>query len=70
MLMTSVSLLFTISTRGLHQVIEYAYHQITELCYQKTKAITVPIPNCVFLLDLFEGANRFCKMIISRTSLN
>ena len=47
---------------GLATSREYAYHQITDLCNHKTKAITVPILNLAFiLLHLFEGTNKTFK---------
>ena len=58
-----VSLLLVIFTRGLHQIIKYAYHQITNLCNRKTEAITAPIPKFVFvLLHIFEGTNIVCDI--------
>ena len=41
-----------------------AYHQITDLCYHKTNAITVPIANIlVILVHLFKGTDRICELM-------
>ena len=49
---------------GFHQVVKYGYHQITDLCFRKTKAFTALIPNFIFvLLHLFEGTDRIYEMI-------
>ena len=43
---------------------KYTYHQITDLCYRKTNAITSPIANfLVILVYLFKGTDRVCEMI-------
>ena len=48
------------------QVVKYAYHPITNLCFRKTKAITAPTPNFAFvLLHSFEGTDRICEIIKS-----
>ena len=60
-----VSLLFIIFQGGLHQVVKYAYHQISNLCYRKTKAITALISTFVFVLHLCEGTDRICERIES-----
>ena len=61
-----VSLLLLFSRGGLHQVVKYAFHQITGLCNRKTKAITALISNFVFaLIHLFEETHRICIMIDS-----
>ena len=47
-----------------HQVVKYAYQQITDLCYRETKAITAPIPKILFILvHLFKGTERICEMM-------
>ena len=42
----------------------FAYHQITDLCYHKSKAITALIPIFVFIIvHIFNGTDKICKMI-------
>ena len=41
-----------------------AYHQITDLCYRKTNAITAPIANIlIILVHLFKATERICELI-------
>ena len=41
-----------------------AYHQITDLCYRKTNAITAPIANIlIILIYFFKGTDRVCEMV-------
>ena len=65
--MLTISLLFTvyyIFKRGISLIVKYAYQQIVDWSYRKTKAITAPISNFVFvLLHLFEGTDRICETI-------
>ena len=66
-----VTLLHITFIRGLQQVVKYPYLQITDFCNRKTKAITTPIPNFVFiLLHLFERTNRICEIIKSFQDLS
>ena len=45
-------------------MVKCAYHQITDLCYRKTNAVTAPIANIlVILVHLFKGLDRVCEMI-------
>ena len=51
---------------GTHEVVEYAYHQITDLCYCETKAITAPIPNFLLILvHTFKATDGICETIES-----
>ena len=47
-----------------HYVVKCAYHQITDLCYRKTNAITVPIPNILVIrVHIFKGTDRVGELI-------
>ena len=65
MLMISLFLCCSLFSRWkVHQVAQYAYHQITDLGYRKTNAITTPIPNFLFILvHLLKAMERICEMI-------
>ena len=50
----------------MHQVVECAYHQITDFCSRKVKAISAPIPSFALVLLLFEERDRICKIMYRR----
>ena len=61
-------LLFIIFTRAVTLSRKTAYHQITDLCYRKTKAIMAPIFSLLFALHLFEGTNSVINLFYSRVA--
>ena len=65
MLMISLFLYCSLfSPVGNHQVVKYAYHQITDLYYRKTKAITASIPDFLLILvQSFKGTDGICETI-------
>ena len=50
----------------MHQVVKSAYHQITDFCSRKIKAISASIPNFALVLLLFEERDRICKIMNQR----
>ena len=50
---------------GFYEVVKYAYHQLTDLCYRKKSHYSVHFQFFAFFLHQFEGTNRLCEMIES-----